>query len=214
MFPLILSSNNQSNIDSYIEDFKKEQNFPDIAIQIISPEKTTISINQIRELKKELRVSSVQKRLIIFQQFDSATLEAQNALLKVLEELNEQNQFILEVNQIGNVLPTIISRSKVIDLEEEKTVYDESVRSSIKSFLSRPRITFLSDPVVTVTTKENASLLLRICLDVLHEELHSESARSTDLIRKTFDLLYKLEHNNLSPQLTIDTFVISAIKYQ
>lgn len=180
--------------------------------QVILPEKTTITIGQIRTLKKELSIGMPKPRLIIFQNFETATLEAQNALLKILEDLNTKNQFIMLVNNIGAVLPTIISRSRVIDLEEEKTIYDETTLKTINAFLDAPTISYLADTVFTVTTKDQAILLLKICIELLRERMEHHINSYPAIIKKTFDLLYKLEHNNLSAQLTIDNWLLLVLK--
>ncbi len=212
MFPIILQANNPSTFDAYLAQMALENNFDALQKQIILPEKTTITIGQIRQLKKELSITTSKPRFIIFQQFETATIEAQNALLKVLEDLNTKNQFVMLVNHIGAVLPTIISRSRVIDLEEEKTIHDENTVKTIHTFLENPNISFLSDPIFTVTTKEQAALLLRICIELLRERMKDNISTYPTIIKKTFDLLYKLEHNNLSSQLTVDSWVLLVIK--
>lgn len=212
MYPIILLANNLDSFDDFLENYKKEHHFSPLQTQVITPEKTTLTINQIRELKKELKISAAKSRLIIFQHFDTATNEAQNALLKVLEEQNTKNQFIMLATQLGNILPTIISRSRVIDLVEESTVYDEHTTSIIDAFLKQPNITYLSEDIFTVSTKEEASILLKICIERMHKQLHTAQASYTNIIKKTFDLLYKLEHNNLSPQLTVDHWIILVTK--
>ncbi|HRN69885.1 MAG TPA: hypothetical protein PLS49_01760 [Candidatus Woesebacteria bacterium] len=212
MFPIILLAHNPSTFDSFIKDFQSQHGFYDLQKQIILPEKTTITIGQIRNLKKELSITTSKPRLIIFQQFEKATIEAQNALLKVLEDLNTNNQFIMYVNHIGAILPTIISRSKVIDLVEEKTIYDEQTVTIITQFLEQPSVSYLSNAVFSITTKEQATLLLTICIEVLREHMKDQMQHYPSLIKKTFDLLYKLEHNNLSPQLTVDNWILLVIK--
>lgn len=211
MFPLILLANNQQTFDTFIEEFKEKHHFSGIQTQEMLPEKTTITINQIRELKKELYITTAKPRLIIFHSFDSATLEAQNALLKVLEELNTKNQFIMLASQVGNILPTIISRSRVLDLEENKTVHDEKTIQTIDTFLNEPSITYLSHEIFSVATKEDASFILKICIERLRKAMITH-INNAEIIKPTFDLLYKLEHNNLSAQLTIDNWIILVVK--
>lgn len=212
MFPTILVSNNQNSIASYIEECKKNHQFTDMQQQMIDPEKTSITIGQIRQLRKELAIMVSKPRLIIFNSFDSSTLEAQNALLKILEEYNSKNQFIMIVGQISNILPTIISRSRVIQLEQEKTVIDENTTKIINAFLLAPSISELSNPVFTVSTKEEASILLRTMIQIMREQMTTNVYSIAEQIKFAFNVLYKLEHNNLSPQLTIDNLLISIIK--
>lgn len=212
MFPIILLAKNQSTFDTFIKEFQSQQGISDLQKQIILPEKTTITIGQVRELKKELSISMSSPRLIIFQQFETATIEAQNALLKVLEDLNPKNQFIMCIDRIGSVLPTIISRSKVIDLVEEKTLHDEHTTKIINAFLTKPTVAYLGNEIFTVTTKDQAVVLLNICIELLRQNMQNNIQIYPEIIKKTFDLLYKLEHNNLSPQLTIDNWILLVVK--
>lgn len=55
-------------------------------------------------------------KVFIFKDFSSATVQAQNKLLKTLETPPENVYIILEVSNINSVLPTIISRCKRIKL--------------------------------------------------------------------------------------------------
>jgi len=212
MFPTILVSNNQKSIESYISELKENQQFSDIQQQVVDPEKTSISIGQVRELRKELSITVSKPRLIILNSFDTATLEAQNALLKILEEYNKNNQFIMIVERIHNIIPTIISRSRVIQLEQEQTLIDENTANTINSFLKDPSVRYLAHPVFTVTSKEEASILLRIFLQLMREQLPTNRYKSAEQLKLAFHLLYKLENNNLSPQLTIDNLLMSIIK--
>ena len=54
------------------------------------------------------------KKIYILYDFDKATVQAQNKLLKTLEEPSKSVIFILTATNIDNVLPTIRSRSKKI----------------------------------------------------------------------------------------------------
>lgn len=87
---------------------------------IISPEETgkAIGIEAIRKLEKftSLRVpgDSANDRVVIIEDAQSLTLEAQNALLKTLEEPPAGTVLILTADHAQSVLPTIRSRSQVI----------------------------------------------------------------------------------------------------
>ena len=70
-----------------------------------------ISINQIRELKRQSTFTSDgEKRVIIIENFDKSTISAQNSLLKLLEEPSKNTLIILTVVDIEKLLPTISSR--------------------------------------------------------------------------------------------------------
>lgn len=89
-----------------------QQTYPDLLM--IKPEKeaATIKIKQIREMINSLGILpySGEKRIIIIEQAEKMTLEAQNSLLKSLEEALRQNIFILITEQPKKLLPTVRSR--------------------------------------------------------------------------------------------------------
>jgi len=82
---------------------------------VIENQGSAIPIAIIRELKKQvfLRPSLSSRKVVIFEEASFLTIEAQNALLKTLEEPPSYAVFIL-VSQKENLLPTILSRSTKI----------------------------------------------------------------------------------------------------
>lgn len=93
-------------------------NHPDITV--ISPEedKKSITVAQVRDLINEAYIMphSAQKRVFILDPADSMNAQAQNALLKVLEEPPKTVMFILIAENKGAFLDTVISRCAVINL--------------------------------------------------------------------------------------------------
>jgi len=71
-----------------------------------------IRIEQIRALQKDILISKYEgkKKVYIFEGFDNLTLQAYNAFLKTLEEPPIDTHFILIVNNLEKLLPTILSR--------------------------------------------------------------------------------------------------------
>jgi DNA polymerase-3 subunit delta' len=87
-------------------------------LQVISPEGTSISIEAIRQLNNFLKLKTLGKeslrRFIIIEHADKLTIEAQNALLKSLEEPPSDTLIILTLENDKTVLPTVISRLQFI----------------------------------------------------------------------------------------------------
>ena len=54
------------------------------------------------------------RRVIVVESVDRAGEQAQNALLKALEEPSARQMFVLVADDIGRVLPTIVSRSQLL----------------------------------------------------------------------------------------------------
>ncbi len=83
-------------------------------------DKLTISINQVRDLKETLAFGTGDHklRLVIIQPADVLTLQAQNALLKILEEPPANTVLVLATLNPSQILPTIHSRCVFINLNE------------------------------------------------------------------------------------------------
>lgn len=109
----------------------KGSNHPDY-IEVVPTKKTSkasIKKESIEEVIDEAAMTSYLEngKLFVFQDFDTATPEGQNALLKLLEEPPQKTGFLLLTEKPEAILPTIRSRSGFIDLgEEEKR--DEELR--------------------------------------------------------------------------------------
>lgn len=88
----------------------------DLPTHIVEPaeDKAGISIEQVRQLYQVTRSGSA--LLVIIKDAHSLSSEAQNALLKLLEEPPRQTHFILTVDQEQLLLPTIRSRCQEITI--------------------------------------------------------------------------------------------------
>ncbi len=100
-------------INSENKSYKLIQNKsnPNFYLIDVQEDKKNIDINQIRELIINLNKSSFnkKKRFVLIDNIEFLNINAINALLKVLEEPNENINFIL-INNNKSVLPTLKSR--------------------------------------------------------------------------------------------------------
>jgi DNA polymerase-3 subunit delta' len=89
---------------------------PDILTVCLGPDKRLISISQIREMGMRLasRPNEAEFRMVLILTADLMNIQAQNALLKLLEEPPEKTFFILTASKTSKLLPTIISRCRTI----------------------------------------------------------------------------------------------------
>ena len=94
------------------------QNNPDF--KEIVPDGNNIKIDQIRELQKKVLEKPIisNKKVYIIDDFDTATKEAQNCLLKTLEEPPEFVNIILIGSNESNFLSTIKSRCTILKFED------------------------------------------------------------------------------------------------
>ena len=90
----------------------QDGNHPDVRVIEPLAGKKEISIQQIRELEKELNLRSFSgnKKIVILDPATLMNLSAQNALLKTLEEPPNDSLLILIAASVGELLPTLRSR--------------------------------------------------------------------------------------------------------
>lgn len=91
-------------------------NYPEV--KIISPDGSYIKKQQIIDLQHEFSRAAIEgnKRIYIIRDCEKMKSETANSMLKFLEEPEEGIVAILMTNNINNVLSTIVSRCKIIKL--------------------------------------------------------------------------------------------------
>ena len=99
-------------------DLKKVS--PDIFI--IAPQDQSISISQVRDLKAHIFEKPVKSKykFIIIESAHNLTVEAQNALLKILEEPPDCAIIVMEAKTRQDLLPTILSRVVIKRSQQSK----------------------------------------------------------------------------------------------
>lgn len=91
-------------------------NHPDIFIIQKEKESSFIKIDKIRDIiyQASLKPYEARKKIFIIIEAEDMNEESQNALLKILEEPRDNQVFILTTSRVSGLLPTIISRCKII----------------------------------------------------------------------------------------------------
>lgn len=98
-------------------------NHPDVLL--VKPDgKQSLSIDQIRPLKEELAKSPVEstRRFFFINEAQKLTLSAANALLNLLEEPVAPVVSILITNNADQILPTVRSRTQIVNFNEGEKV--------------------------------------------------------------------------------------------
>jgi len=87
--------------------------------------KITISIDQVREVLEQLTVKQTRKQFVLIRPADKLGEEAENAILKNLEEPSDNIHFVLITNKPSKLLPTILSRAALYILKKDKNSITE-----------------------------------------------------------------------------------------
>lgn len=86
----------------------------------LNNEKGTISINEIRRLNAFTNLKTpgneLIRRIVLIEEAQNMTIEAQNALLKILEEPPADTLFLLSSSDDKKLLPTVLSRVQQLTL--------------------------------------------------------------------------------------------------
>jgi len=210
MFPIILVSKSKKDADDFLQKFIQENRIGKDRIFIIFPLKKDILISQIRELKKQILIATPFLRLFVIHEFDGATLEAQNALLKSLEENVLENQFVLVTKNEYLILPTIRSRSKIVRLKNKNmsdTKIDDLYSNLLKKIELSTNYGFLADKTLANMQRSDVINFFEMLIVYYRSKL-SRHPISAKISKKALYFKALLESNNLNPQLVCDNLLI------
>lgn len=130
---------------------------PDIFF--IRAQKQEIGIDQIRDLKAHIyqKPLAYQHKFVIIENSEHLTLEAQNALLKILEEPPSHAVLVLETRNKSLLLPTITSRTVAVSAHQKPqkgspTLLDQNLESALEQItgIASPE-EFLNEQIVLLT---------------------------------------------------------------
>lgn len=116
---LLISPSQDVRISVIKEELEKNGftgNHPDL---LYFDQGLKLGIAEARKIKVHfsLKPYSAKGRAVVLEDATTLTAEAQNALLKTIEELPKEAVFILGASSDANLLPTILSRCEIIYLE-------------------------------------------------------------------------------------------------
>lgn len=203
-------------------DFLLENNYsPRYDFLIIHPE-NSLGIKEIREMQKNLilKPAITNYKTVILNHAELLTIEAQNALLKSLEEPPEYLYIFLFVTDYQLLLPTIISRCQIVTLPLEKIDLDDNDMTYLTN-LYNSLISASSSKKLIITenifpNKNEALLFIEKSLLFWQQNLYSDI-----LIKYSLDLQKKVKIiknlgsakinllKNLNLTLTMDNFFLS-----
>lgn len=147
-------------------------------------EKETFGIDEARIFEKwsigKPFVGEKKASLLIF---DSITVDAQNALLKLLEEPKAGTYVFIYSNYDIDFLPTFLSRIRICNASDLLEKEEESKTTS-KKFSSQKKfnkISFIND----ITKKDDSKKIIQTTLDEIENNLYNEiSGVSRSNLRK------------------------------
>lgn len=210
MLPIILSCPDKAQCDTVIQNFISENAVAQHNIFRIQrvEKKKELSVSQMRELRELFYHQYAEIRIIIIEDYDTASEEAQNALLKILEEKTANTQFFLVVTNPYRVLPTIRSRSQIRILKGASSTTNQDFSKSMQTILSK-NSSALGAADITGISAEKAIALCDSLLILLHSSIQSGHTVDTQFMKEVLRIKNLLQENNLNPQLGIDYLILA-----
>jgi DNA polymerase III gamma/tau subunit len=194
---------------------KSATNNPDL--KVIKP-KNSIGIEQIRELQKFLSRKPYQyeNQITIILNADKLTIQAQNALLKTLEEPPAHSLIFLTTNNKNKLLPTIISRCQIFNLvDHQKAKIKSKERKEVLKFLRKLLKASVGKRLQMIepytNSRENALNFLEKALfslrDVMLHKQKTDQLAVATIIRKIHKA-HTLINQNINTKLVLEELVI------
>lgn len=135
----------------------------------------TIKIEDVRKLMQNLQMTGDSwKRVLVMQDIDRMTMEASNAMLKMLEEPPPKVLYIFTTSNSRSILETILSRVRTIDfhlMPEEEMVHALKLRYRLEDESKIKRVAVLSLGRIAKAIKlmegsEHLEAYEQICSDI------------------------------------------------
>jgi len=128
MQSFLIIAKDKNKASTHISNFLKEEGINPFDVNLQTFEKA-MGIPDVRNIQKSILLKPFRgkTKAVVIEAYENITIEAQNALLKVLEEPPANTLIIISTSSKELILPTIISRCKVIELEEEMPIVNEDI---------------------------------------------------------------------------------------
>lgn len=213
----------QTEAEAFIErDHGKERQ----DVLFIQPEGKSIGIDKIRELKEWLSLKpskGTRKTAVIFEAAEM-TIEAQNSLLKTLEEPPLSTFIILTAQNKQGLLPTIVSRCftkelKTSDTKKEEWLKEDQSLTSIRYVLSlstKDKLDLIESNAKKIANREEILPIIDGWVGQIRENIiNNTSSKNGDLKNKIniIDQLINaksiISESNASPRLLIESLLLN-----
>lgn len=222
----LILGNNQENIKEEVKklisllwekdfDIDNSINNPDIHI-LKSQNIKSVGIQDVKDLQKEMIFSPYKEKvqIALIPQAEKLTVEAQNSLLKVLEEGGESTAYILTTNSEKSILPTVISRSMKIYCKEGT---EKGVEYSYHKVLEKNMLEAFDEIEKISKDKEKVEEFLRALelyyQDILKQDIkkHNDTRSVSESIKEILKTRQRIAANGNKRLLLENLFLVLTI---
>lgn len=232
MHSILITAKSKKGRIEYALKLCKRENISDIDIFVfdkttnktsdIKKQAASIGIDDIKELQKKLFLKPIESpyKAVIIQNAQLLTTEAQNAMLKILEEPPKNTLIVLTSDTKETLLSTILSRCKLIELANTDSITEtekDQMTNQITTLLNMTipeRLAFAEslskNKEDTILWLENITLILRETLMESIEKGNKKEKERYGLIIKEFQKTYRnTKTTNINLRMTLENLFIS-----
>ncbi len=176
---LLIAGNNRNEISAQIT-----QEWKELSSDLVIVNVDQFTIDDARAIKKTATEKSYQTYRLFVISFSRITAEAQNAMLKSIEDPSSSTKFIFVCEQLTGLLPTFLSRVQKINTSQHFVV-DDSVLKEAKEFIDAPIKKRLALAKTYAEKVSDEKLSRNYVAQVLYHIISMQSVRD----KQTLDLI-------------------------
>ena len=209
MRPYLVISSPGAALSAWLDKYFKEEGIDETSRVELHPALKQYSIDQIRELKKDVAYTRNKPFAYVLFDFDKASFEAQNAFLKTLEEHSPNITFILTASSAHALPPTVVSRCSIVILEASDNTPKAypKIQKELESYLQSSGLASLGSAVFDVKSYEDPQELFLSFLLFYRSRLATDSA-APRVLREVLTLATLVRVNNVSAQHATDAILL------
>jgi hypothetical protein len=181
-------------------------------------QKKSWGIADIKEIQKKIYLKPLRGewKAVILKDAQLLTSEAQNGLLKLLEEPPNGTLLILITDSLSDLLPTIRSRCSIITLQKRMTISEtekEEMITEVQELLTSPLGTRLKKAEALSKNKETALSWLKKALIAEHMMLgDNPDPEASDRIRALHTGYTVIKASNVPIRLVLENLFLRVSK--
>ncbi|HSW47770.1 MAG TPA: hypothetical protein VLG67_01705 [Candidatus Saccharimonadales bacterium] len=225
MTSFVIASKDKNKRSAYIDEYCRELNIDKFDITLIEKNASgknisSIGIDDIKDIHKNIFLKPIIStfKAVILDDAQLLTHQAQNALLKVLEEPPAHTIIILSVDTTESLLPTILSRCQVIELATEKISLSSSETAEFFQFIDNLKNMKIGDKLKKAeelakdkdsTVEWFGKLILVLRDKILGQARDTLDTRGTrDTLNAMQSLHTLLKTTNINPRMAIENTLL------
>lgn len=179
-------------------------------MEIIETEKT-VGIGDIRKLQEKLFLKPLESAIkaVILEAFFGMTPDSQNAFLKVLEEPPNDTIIMILALSLDFVLPTVLSRCKLVNLDRARTLSAEEIAGNLKIIAELKNGVPAKALKIAQDSGRDREVALEFLEDLiisLHTKLESENLQTLKALQKTYTII---KTTNVAPRFALENLFLS-----